>query len=78
MPTKITNLTIPVRYCPIPALLAAALLWRGSRIESLPAMAATAMRVGAGGALATTAVSLLAYYALPKLHYVIEIHRVVE
>jgi len=59
-------------------LLAAALLWRASKIETLPSLAATAMRVGAGGALATTAVSLATCYVLPKLHYVIEIHRVVE
>jgi hypothetical protein len=74
MPTKTIICTIPARYWPIPTLMAAALLWRGSRIESLPAMAATAMRVGAGGALVATALSLAAYVALPTLE--IEISRI--
>jgi hypothetical protein len=58
----------------MPALLAAALLWRASRIETIPSLAATAMRVGAGGALVATALSVVVCCALPKLE--IEISRI--
>jgi len=46
MSTKTTICTIPIRYCPAPALLAAALMWRASKIETLPSLVAPAMRIG--------------------------------
>jgi len=76
MPAEITICTIPGRYCPAPALLAAALLWRASKIETLPSLAAPAMRIGAGCALAVTALSIVTCYVRPKLRYVVKIHRI--
>lgn len=78
MPTTINICTIPGRYCPIGGIVTAALLWRASKIDALPSLVCTAMRVSMYATIATTSLAVATSLLLPKLHYVVKINRIVD